>query len=223
MPDSHAVQFLRDAGTSILDQKHVIAVLPSLARRRFDAEIGRDPAEHNRANAPPPELQVEFGAVEGAPLVLGNDKVCRLGEPLRQRTPGRRQHTFGPFEGLIHALARRVGKILCEGDPGKRDERAGGAEPSRKCPARGQHLRARARRKRPADGAVLEVDENQGRCAGIEQCLRFTALDRDDNGLAARLKLAGRGSPMARPCLVRCPGLTSCAAGCPRRGRIAIV
>ena len=63
----------------VLDEDLVEGPLIGIARRRFDADIGRNASENNRPNAPPAQMQIEIRAVEGAVAFLDYDVIaCSL-------------------------------------------------------------------------------------------------------------------------------------------------
>src|SRR5580692_4769180 len=58
--------------------RHDCQLVAPLVRRpgsRFDADAGRDAGEDNPADLAPAQLQVERGAIERAPAVLGDQDV----------------------------------------------------------------------------------------------------------------------------------------------------
>ena len=75
--DGEAVQLIVEAARGILGDDDGIVPEPGIAGGRFDAEIGRNPAENDGRDAATAELQVEFGAEEGAPLPLGDGEIGR--------------------------------------------------------------------------------------------------------------------------------------------------
>ena len=57
----------------------VVAALVGVAHGRVDADIGDEAADDQRPDAAPPEVRVEVGAVEGAPIIFIDDDVLGLG------------------------------------------------------------------------------------------------------------------------------------------------
>ena len=64
--DGEAVRRFADGACRIFGDDDRVAELPGFARRLLDAEIGGDAGQHDRVEPAPPELQIEFRAVEGA-------------------------------------------------------------------------------------------------------------------------------------------------------------
>lgn len=96
--DREAMQLGVEAARGILGDDDRIILEPGVAGGRFDAEIGRDPAEDDRRDGAAAKLQVELGAKEGAPLPLGDRQVRldrldfrgKFGEVGRRIAGGRR-------------------------------------------------------------------------------------------------------------------------------------
>lgn len=131
--DRHGVKVFRKRATRILGEKHFISMFPRLTRRRFDTKISRNPAKDNRAYPSTPKLQIELGAMKGAPLAFGNDDIFWLGETLNELRPTGWQAAFGESKGLVHKLAWRIGEILRKSNMNEDHQSASRSEASGEC------------------------------------------------------------------------------------------
>src|SRR5208337_1975644 len=61
------VQLAGSARGYVLRDDDLVAAFPRVACRRFDAEVGGDPAEDDGPHTASAELKVQFGAVERPP------------------------------------------------------------------------------------------------------------------------------------------------------------
>ena len=68
--------YSRERGHGVLGENLFVAQFIRIARRALHANVGSDTREHDRSETAPAQLQVEVGAVKGAPLPLG-DQVVR--------------------------------------------------------------------------------------------------------------------------------------------------
>ena len=73
--DREPVHVLGEARDRVLGDDDCVIVLPALARGRLDAEIGRDARQYDGADPASAQLEIEFGAVECAPLPLLDEDV----------------------------------------------------------------------------------------------------------------------------------------------------
>ena len=177
----------RPRGAEILDGDNVEAELPALPRGRFNAEIGRNAAEHEGLDATAAELEFEFRAVEGTPLPLGDQKIAWRRQILHKIAPAggqgaRNAHRF------VHGLQRRVGEIRREFDPHQKDRRMGGAETACQNFGGGDDIRRGMRRHGRGDDAFLQVNQDKSGGVGIEMDHR---APRREFGLGAHPGLAG--------------------------------
>ena len=78
-PEGEGMLLGRPRRAGVLDEDLLVPTLVGVARSALHPEIGRDATEDDRTDPPPPELQVEVGAVEGSPLALAHDVVAGLG------------------------------------------------------------------------------------------------------------------------------------------------
>ena len=73
----------------IFRKYQVVPTLISAASGRLDAEIRRDSSDYDRLDMPAPQLQIQLGAIKGAPMSFQNKDVIlsrlhrRLVPPLR--------------------------------------------------------------------------------------------------------------------------------------------
>ncbi len=113
----------RSRRTGVLDEDLLVPTLIGVASGALHPDVGRDPAEDDRSNAPTPELQIEVSAVEGSSLPLAYDVVASPGPELRHDLvpPGRRAL---PRRRLIDHGTQPVPPIL--------PDRTGEAVPTRK-------------------------------------------------------------------------------------------
>ena len=77
------VQHLGARGHGVGDEDLLVAALEGGARRRLDAEVGRDAREDDRLDGATAEMHLEVGAVERIRLMLRDDDVARLTIELR--------------------------------------------------------------------------------------------------------------------------------------------
>src|SRR5580698_8824070 len=96
------------AAAEVLGKHEFVAVLVRAAGGRLHADVGGDATEHDRANAPASQLQIEAGAIEGTPLVLGDDEVARRGW-LRELVPARRQARIVGW--LVYRCLQGIGEV----------------------------------------------------------------------------------------------------------------
>lgn len=66
------------AGHGVLHQDLMVAAFVGVAGGGFDADVGGDAAENDGLDGATAQLQVQFGAVKGAPLMLGDEEVAGL-------------------------------------------------------------------------------------------------------------------------------------------------
>src|SRR6185437_1809055 len=76
--DRKGVQICLARRHRVFDEHEVVSEVVAGARRRLDADVGRDSADHDRVHAAPAQLQIEIRAVERTRLMLGDADV-RLG------------------------------------------------------------------------------------------------------------------------------------------------
>ena len=96
-----------DTGDAVFDEHDLIAVFEGLPRRGLHAHVGRDTPDHQGLDATAPQLQVELGAVEGAPLPLGDDDIPRRLLQFRRES--------GPFRGQLRGAGQRTIDRLLQG------------------------------------------------------------------------------------------------------------
>ena len=84
MPDRPFVRLDGHAGRRVAHDDEFVAKLPSLARGRFDAELGGDPAEDDGPYPTAPELGIEVGAEKRPPGGLGDLEIAGLGQAERE-------------------------------------------------------------------------------------------------------------------------------------------
>src|ERR1035437_3629513 len=70
-------------GHRVFDEYLLVAPLEGIAGRALDADAGRDPAQDDCVDTSAAELQVQLGAVEGAPLAFRDEDVGGLPSKLR--------------------------------------------------------------------------------------------------------------------------------------------
>src|SRR5579863_9591920 len=74
----HFMAFGDGTGGSVLYDQQLVTVFVRLPRRRFHADLRRYAAQHDGPDMASAQLQIELGAVERAPLSLGNPQVTWL-------------------------------------------------------------------------------------------------------------------------------------------------
>ena len=78
-PHRMLMRFKRHAGRGVRDDDELVAELPRLPGGRFDAELGRDATQDDRAHAALAKREVEFGDGKRAPAFLGDLEIARFG------------------------------------------------------------------------------------------------------------------------------------------------
>src|SRR5882757_8583416 len=103
-------------GHRVGDQRDVIAVFVRGPGGRLHPGTGGDPAQHDLRDAAPAQLDVEIGAVEGAPVSLGHNNVLGMpGQIGNDRVPSLGVGT-GPARD-VGAAGQRVRSVGGEADP----------------------------------------------------------------------------------------------------------
>ncbi len=115
MPPAEVVRFRVEAAHGIFREDDLVVAFPRIACGRLDSEVRRDPAQHDRLDAAPAQLQIEIRSVERAPLALRDDDVAGARSDLRDEVRPVGCELGGRIR-RIDGLLERVRAIRCERD-----------------------------------------------------------------------------------------------------------
>jgi hypothetical protein len=119
---------MRQPRRRIFGDHDVVAMLVGLARGGFDAHIGGDPGEHHRFDVPAPQLHIEIGAVERAPLMFRHENVGRVSEFFDELAEVRWKAPFRTRKRTVHWLFQHITEVRREGDVDQYDRCPGSPE-----------------------------------------------------------------------------------------------
>jgi hypothetical protein len=112
----------------VLWQYNGIAVFMSRPGGRLHADIGCYPADHHRGHPPAAELQVQFGAIECAPLAFCDSQVRRFGQAVGQLCPTFRRAAGWHLRWAIDRHFQGIAEVQREGDIDEHHRRPSGPE-----------------------------------------------------------------------------------------------
>ena len=165
------VRFNGGARHRVLHKHLVVIALKRVPGGGLHTHVGGNTSEHDGVDAASSELGVELCAVKSTPLALGDQNIAGLGVEFGHQgceicRTTRNAARWRIGDGVQEIFA--VGQIAhCHQDDGcmvlaKRLDELGGI---------GNDFSAGSGKHIHADNAVLEVDQNEGRCLGINvQC-----------------------------------------------------
>src|SRR5258706_506731 len=132
----------RETRGCFLRDDNLVIELPSLPSGRFHAHIGGDSTKHNRADAAPSQLKVQFCPRKGTPLPLGNQNVTVLGKTGPEIAETLREASFW-MRRVVDRGMQYVLRIGRPGDIDQHDRGLSGTKPFRECLAFTEELRSR--------------------------------------------------------------------------------
>ena len=139
----------------------VVAVFVGGAGGRLDADAGRDTGQHDLGDAAAAQVDVEVGAVERAPVPLGDDDVLGMPGQLVDDLVGIGGRRTGPALQL-GAAGQAIGAVGGEADPDQDHGKVVLPERIGELRRPVDHVRGRVRLAGKDGDAVLQVDDDEG-------------------------------------------------------------
>ncbi len=190
-PDAKGMVLGRSRRTGVLDEDLLVPTLVGVAGRALHPEVGRDAAEEDGVDPPAPQLQIQVGAVERAPLPLAHDVVTILRAELRHDLIPPQRWAL-PRRRLINQGAQLITPIWGRADVDQNHEDPSGAaslcERGRLGDDRGGVVGCRGH----PDDPLLKVDDDQSGVLRVQ--LEFPSWHRASCGSASCSLAAPNGS-----------------------------